>query len=107
MIKLIHLKRLACITAITVMMLSASHADLFAQAKVVSGTVKDDAGEPIPGVSVIVKGTSNGTVTDVDGKFSIAAAEGTLVFSSIGMVSQELKIENQTSFDVQLVSDVT
>jgi len=89
------------------MLLFTNQTDLFAQTKVVSGIVKDDAGAPLPGVSVLVKGTSNGTVTDVDGKFSITATEGTLVFSSIGMVSQELKIENQTSFDVKLVSDVT
>ena len=64
----------------------------FAQERAVSGTVSDNAGLPLPGVSVLVKGTKTGTQTDFDGKFSIKATSSqTLVFSYIGMQTQEVK----------------
>lgn len=64
----------------------------FAQERAVSGTVSDNTGMPLPGVSVLVKGTKTGTQTDFDGKFSIKATPNqTLVFSYIGMKSQETK----------------
>ena len=63
----------------------------FAQQRTVSGKVTDGSGLPLPGVSVLVKGTKIGTQTDFDGKFSInAEAKQTLVFSFIGMKTQEL-----------------
>ncbi|MFD1601550.1 SusC/RagA family TonB-linked outer membrane protein [Flavobacterium artemisiae] len=63
----------------------------FAQERAVSGTVSDDAGMPLPGVSVLVKGTKSGTQTDFDGKYSIkASASQVLVFSYIGMKTQEI-----------------
>ena len=59
--------------------------NLFAQ-NIVTGSVKDDTGQFLPGVSVIVKGTTNGTVTDTDGKFSISVGKNvTLVFSFVGL----------------------
>src|SRR6187551_1018739 len=106
MIKLIQLKKLAGITLFIVMILLTGPTYLFAQSKIVSGIVKDEAGTPIPGVSVVVKGTSQGTVTDADGKFSINA-EGVLVFSAIGMASQEVNLDSQTSFDITLATDIT
>ena len=64
----------------------------FAQERAVSGTVSDNTGLPLPGVSVLVKGTKTGTQTDFDGKYSIKATPSqTLVFSYIGMKSQEVK----------------
>ena len=61
------------------------------QQKVVTGTVKDEKGEPIIGAGVLEKGTSNGTITDVDGNFSISVAAGkTLVVSSIGYMDAEV-----------------
>ena len=64
----------------------------FAQERVVSGVVSDNAGLPLPGVSVLVKGTQNGTQTDFDGKYSIKATPSqVLVFSFIGMKTQEAK----------------
>jgi TonB-linked SusC/RagA family outer membrane protein len=76
----------------------------FAQERAVSGTVSDNAGQPLPGVSVLVKGTKTGTQTDFDGKFSIKATPSqTLVFSYIGMKSQEAKAAN-ASVNVKLVS---
>lgn len=63
----------------------------FAQDIAVTGTVTDQSGLPIPGVNVIVKGTTTGTQTDFDGKFKMAAKQGQkLVFSFLGMRSQEL-----------------
>ena len=76
----------------------------FAQERAVSGVVSDNAGLPLPGVSVLVKGTKTGTQTDFDGKFSIKAAPSqTLTFSYIGMNSQEVKATS-TSIKVKLVS---
>lgn len=63
----------------------------FAQERAVSGTVSDDAGMPLPGVSVLVKGTKSGTQTDFDGKYSIkAAANQVIIFSYIGMNTKEV-----------------
>lgn len=63
----------------------------FAQERAVSGTVTDNAGMPIPGVSVLVKGTTTGTQTDFDGKFSIKASPTSIIlFSFIGMKNQEV-----------------
>jgi TonB-linked SusC/RagA family outer membrane protein len=63
----------------------------FAQERAVSGIVSDNAGMPLPGVSVLVKGTKSGTQTDFDGKYSIKAATNQiLVFSYIGMKTQEI-----------------
>jgi TonB-linked SusC/RagA family outer membrane protein len=79
-----------------------------AQTRAVSGTVKDDGGNGMPGVNIIVKGTSTGTVTDVDGNFTIEASEGSvLLFTFIGFRSAEVPVGNQTSVDVVLESDLT
>ena len=74
----------------------------FAQERAVSGTVSDNAGLPLPGVSVLVKGTKTGTQTDFDGKFTIKVAPSqTLLFSYIGMQSQEIKASS-SSINVKL-----
>ncbi|WP_296686289.1 SusC/RagA family TonB-linked outer membrane protein [Flavobacterium sp.] len=76
----------------------------FAQERAVSGTVSDNTGLPLPGVSVLVKGTKTGTQTDFDGKYSIKVAPSqTLVFSYIGMTTQEVKASS-TTIKVKLVS---
>ena len=63
----------------------------FAQ-NAVTGIVKDKTGEPLIGVSVVEKGTTNGSITDMDGKFSINVLQGkTLVFSYIGYLPKKLK----------------
>ena len=73
----------------------------------VSGTVVSE-GEPLPGASVFVKGTKNGTVTDIDGRYTISApSDGTLVFSFIGLRSQEHKVEGRTVINVDLLPDNT
>lgn len=80
----------------------------YAQSVTVSGTVKAADGEMLPGVSVIEKGTSNGTVTDIDGAFKINVKENaTLVFSFIGMKAQEVSVGNQTSLSITMEEDIT
>ncbi|GGZ23624.1 SusC/RagA family TonB-linked outer membrane protein [Echinicola pacifica] len=62
----------------------------------------------LPGATILEKGTNNGTVTDVNGKFSISVSEGaTLVFSSVGYISQEKKVANSSSLKVSLEPDIT
>ena len=80
-----------------------------AQERVVSGKVtSSDDGSGIPGANILIKGTSNGTVTDTDGNFRINAGNNaTLVFSFVGYVSQEVVIGAQSTVDIVLQSDVT
>ncbi|MBW8325314.1 MAG: TonB-dependent receptor [Prolixibacteraceae bacterium] len=80
----------------------------FAQQKDLSGTVLGEDGAPIPGVTVVVKGTTTGTITDMDGKFSFSgpASAKILSVSYIGMRTQEIEIGNQTNFKITLLSDV-
>ncbi|HOK52788.1 MAG TPA: carboxypeptidase-like regulatory domain-containing protein, partial [Bacteroidales bacterium] len=75
----------------------------------VSGTVtsaEDNMG--IPGAAVVVKGTQIGTATDIDGKYTIKVPEGynTLVFSFVGLKTQEIAINGQTKIDVVLSPDI-
>jgi TonB-linked SusC/RagA family outer membrane protein len=77
----------------------------FAQGRSVSGTVTDNSGMPLPGVSILVKGTSEGTQSDFDGKFSInVTPTQTLVFSYVGMKTQEVKATS-TTLTVKLADD--
>jgi outer membrane cobalamin receptor len=77
--------------------------------RTVTGTVtgEEDA-TPVPGVNVIVKGTSVGTVTDIDGKYQIGVPEdgGTLVFSFIGLATEEVEIGNQSTIDMVMTADI-
>jgi TonB-linked SusC/RagA family outer membrane protein len=75
----------------------------FAQIKV-GGTVKSSAGELLPGVTVVIKGTSTGVVTDADGKYNISVpdAQSVLAFSFIGMQGQEILVNGKTTIDVTL-----
>ncbi len=80
--------------------------ETFAQSSV-SGKVKDSKNEPIPGVSVRVKGTTIGVTTDVNGDFKIAAtaSQGYLVFSSIGYTTLEIQIDSRKTYEVILAED--
>lgn len=81
---------------------------VLAQDRTVSGTVKDEDGSGLPGVNVIVAGTSNGTVTDISGKYSISVGSGSkLLFSFIGFTSQEAEIGNSSVVDVSMKVDIT
>jgi Bacterial Alpha-2-macroglobulin MG10 domain/CarboxypepD_reg-like domain/MG2 domain/Alpha-2-macroglobulin family/Alpha-2-macroglobulin bait region domain len=72
----------------------------------VSGTVFDESGNPLPGVTVLIKGTSTGTTTDFDGNFSLQAnPKDELVFSYIGHSSREINIGNNNSLSISLAGD--
>ena len=73
----------------------------------VTGRVTSDAGETLPGVSVVLKGTTTGTTTDVNGRYtlSVPAANSTLVFSYIGFTTQELVVGNRTTLDLVMQTD--
>ena len=75
--------------------------------KTIKGKILDDTDQPVPGVSIVLKGTSTGTVSDAEGAFSINVpdAGGTLVFSSVGYLSQEVATGSQSSINVKLVTD--
>lgn len=73
----------------------------------VKGTIKDATGEPLSGVSVVVKGTTTGTISDLDGAYTITVpnSNSTLVFSFIGFHTQQIVVGGKTSIDVVLVED--
>ncbi|WP_439475504.1 SusC/RagA family TonB-linked outer membrane protein [Algoriphagus formosus] len=74
----------------------------------ISGTVKDETGMPLPGATVLVKGTTNGTVTDLDGNFSLEVSEGAILqISYVGYELQELPVNGQSIFEIQLKPDAT
>ncbi len=74
-------------------------------AQTVTGTVSDSNG-PLPGVTIIEKGTTNGTTTDFDGNYSIdVGAESVLTFSFIGFTTQEIAVNGQSTINVQLAED--
>ncbi|GAA4805897.1 SusC/RagA family TonB-linked outer membrane protein [Litoribaculum gwangyangense] len=78
----------------------------FAQERTVSGTVSDASGLPLPGATVIVKGTTSGTSTDFDGKYSIQASQGaTLVFSFVGYSTKEITVRASNTINVSLAED--
>jgi TonB-linked SusC/RagA family outer membrane protein len=73
----------------------------------VTGKVIDSSGTPVPGVSIVVKGTTNGTISDTDGNYSLAnvPAKATLQFSFVGMKGQEIPVDGKTSINVTLTED--
>ncbi|MEN8193831.1 MAG: carboxypeptidase-like regulatory domain-containing protein, partial [Bacteroidota bacterium] len=77
-----------------------------AQVKEITGKIKDEAGKGLPGASIIVKGTSIGTSSDLNGDFSISADQNsTLLFTFMGYQTVEVKVGNQTTFDISLSPD--
>ncbi|MEB2774696.1 TonB-dependent receptor [Algoriphagus sp. D3-2-R+10] len=79
-----------------------------AQISMVAGTVTSDTGETMPGVSIVIKGTTTGTTTDIDGRYSISAAsDATLVFSFIGLVTKEIPVNGISTHDVILETDIS
>ena len=78
-----------------------------AQSITINGIVKDSTGEGIIGANVLQKGTTNGTVTDLDGNFTLTVPDknAVLVFSFLGYVSQEVIVGNQTTLNIILKED--
>jgi TonB-linked SusC/RagA family outer membrane protein len=80
----------------------------WAQNGAIKGTVIDSNGDPLPGVNVVIKGTTNGTVTDLDGNYTLnAGLEDVLVFSFVGFMSQELPVNGQSEINVTLADDTS
>lgn len=81
---------------------------IFAQTKQITGKVSSaEDGTPIPGVSVVVKGTTNGTTTNIDGVFMLTAPENeTLVFSFVGMKTVEVPITDQSTYNIELENEL-
>mgnify|MGYP001151189548 FL=1 len=79
----------------------------FAQGKTVSGTVLDKSGESVIGASVLVKGTTNGTITDFDGKFTLSnvSDDASLEISFVGYKTQDIPVKGRTMFNVTLEED--
>jgi hypothetical protein len=80
----------------------------FGQGRVVTGMVTEaDTGDPIPGANVVVKGTSSGSVTDLDGQYSVNVPtdDAVLVFSFVGFVTYEVQVGNQSVIDVKGTSN--
>lgn len=80
---------------------------MVAQTKTVTGTVTDDKNSPLPGVSILVKGTNTGTQSDFDGSYSIeATSSDVLVFSYVGFKTKEVSTGILSSIDVSLETDL-
>jgi TonB-linked SusC/RagA family outer membrane protein len=100
MIKLLH-----AVFAICLMFLCLSASG---QERQVSGAVTDEDGGPLPGVNVVLKGTSTGTVTDVDGRYTLNVPEtgAVLTFTFIGLETQEVSVNDRTTIDISMASDI-
>src|SRR5690349_20248516 len=74
----------------------------------VSGTVRDENSSPLPGVNILVKGSSSGTITDADGRFQISVPDNNalLVFSFIGYSEQEVAVGGRSTIDINMALDV-
>lgn len=81
---------------------------LFEEADItVSGKISDDEGNPLPGVNIVVKGTTQGTISDIDGNYSLNIPENSvLIFSFIGFLKEEIPVGNSTEIDVTLYPDI-
>ncbi len=88
-------------------LLTTAREAALAKQQAVSGTVTDSGGEPLPGVTVMVKGTTQGTVTNADGDYTLpnVPENSTLVFSFVGMSTQEVEVGSQTRIDISLTQD--
>jgi len=77
------------------------------QVRITGKVTELETGEPLPGVSILIKGTTDGTTTDIDGNYALSAPEGsTLRFSYIGFLVQEVTVGNQTTLDIALRPDM-
>jgi TonB-linked SusC/RagA family outer membrane protein len=77
------------------------------QQRTLTGTITDESGQPLPGVTIAIKGTTQGTITNTDGNYSLSnvPSGATLVFSFVGMRTQEIAVGNQTSINITMEYD--
>lgn len=93
-------------TLLLFLVISISGVQLYAQQITISGSISDEQGLPLPGVNVLIEGTSNGTQTDFDGNYAISAAIGqTLVFSYVGYTNTRKKITTKNEISFSMVLD--
>lgn len=94
-------------TALLTLLVALISLSVSAQNVTVKGTVKDKTGETVIGASVVEKGnTSNGTITDIDGNYTISVpANATIVFSYVGMTTQEASVKGKTQIDIVMEDD--
>ncbi len=99
------LKNLLTITLMQLCLISFA----FAQEIDVTGTVKDENSEALPGVNIVIEGTTSGTVSDMDGNYSISVpgSESVLVFSSIGYVTEQIRVGDQSVINLSMSQDIT
>lgn len=104
-----HFKKKTWTETFLVLLFFMFTVNLTAQNVVLSGSVRNSSGEPIPGVIVMVKGTTSGTITDSNGNFSLknVSSGTTLVFSFIGMKTQEIKVSGKTTIDLTMDEEST
>ncbi|TRX62208.1 SusC/RagA family TonB-linked outer membrane protein [Fulvivirga sp. M361] len=91
------------------LLLTVVSGDLWAQQRTISGKITSiEDGSTLPGVNVVLKGTTAGTVSDIDGNYSLSVptGEGTLVFSFIGLQTEQVEIGERSVIDVQMSADV-
>jgi len=103
------MKKLYTSLSFMAVILLLGSASVFAQGIRVAGVVTDENSSPVPGVSILERGTTNGTTSDNDGKYSInvSSPNAVLVFSFIGYTTQEISVNGQTSLAVNLAPDIT
>ncbi|TKG95141.1 SusC/RagA family TonB-linked outer membrane protein [Puteibacter caeruleilacunae] len=91
----------------TIVLTTVSEQTAQIQKKDIQGTISDEAGEPLPGVTVLIKGTTNGTVSDYDGKFQLSGvdAKTILQISFMGMRSQEIEVGSQNVINIVMLED--
>ena len=106
-VKLKMLTHVCVVLFISLFLIPQSMFAIEQQTRTITGTVIDETGEPLPGATVIIKGTSNGTATDNSGKFTLSNVSSTtiLTFAYIGYTKQEVTIGNQTNITVQMAED--
>jgi len=87
-------------------LLLVSITNIYAQTKTITGTITDSMDEPLIGVTVQVKGTTNGTLTDIDGKYSISVQDGSVLeFTFIGMAAQQVTVGSQSVINIVMQDD--
>ena len=98
---------LSSIRIFMILMLWCYSSNITAQTREISGSVTDSAGEPLIGVSIVVKGTTIGTTTDLDGRFSLSTSMGsTLQVSYVGYTSQEVKVTSTSLLRIVMKEDM-
>jgi len=96
------------VTTAFLLCLSSMGMNAWAQAREVSGQVTSDTGEGLPGVNVLIKGTSSGTSTNAEGRYTIGVPDNNtvLVFSFIGYTAEEVTVGSRSSVDVKMIPDI-